>query len=284
MKKSTLKVIIVIMILLALTIIAAIILTFISQLKISPDTKAVISDLTDFPDKDKAEDEETDEADVTENDSDMITDDPSGDTSAVQDETADETPEEADALGETYTGPLKVVWLGDSLTQGSLGDDNNNENNPQAPWRVLMDLSGYDVEGFGYFGLYAHDILWKWGDEGGVKDKDTVYIFWVGSCDFRDSADNVSKVIDEIDTFLRNGYLDRYLVLGTTDRPELGREGAIKVNDAFRERYKDKYLDILEYVEYGPDNLHLTEASYHDIAEAVYDKLKSTYGTSSAGE
>ncbi|MCR5507406.1 MAG: hypothetical protein K6F34_01835 [Lachnospiraceae bacterium] len=199
-------------------------------------------------------------------------------TEAVSDTDPEYPAGQDDPVGSSDTSkPLNVVWLGDSLTQGSLGQDNGNIDNPQAPWRVLADISGYDVEGFGYYGLFAHDILWKWGEEGGEKHPDTVYVFWVGSCDFRDSADNVESVIKDIDTFLQNASLDKYLVLGTTDRHELGGDGAIAVNRRFEERYGKKYLDILAYVEYGPDNLHLTEASYAKVAEAVYEKIRILY-------
>nr|MCR5357763.1 SGNH/GDSL hydrolase family protein [Lachnospiraceae bacterium] len=191
----------------------------------------------------------------------------------ADEETADDTQEEDTAS----SGPLKVVWLGDSLTQGSLGDDNGNVDNPQAPWRVLKGLSGYDVEGFGYYGYYTHDILWKWGEDGGKKDPGTVYVFWCGSCDFRESQNETATVIKEIDTFLKNGKLDKYIVMGTTPRSELGVEGAKNVNGKLEDKYGDKYLDILEYVEFGPDKLHLTEASYHKIAEVVYDKIKELY-------
>ena len=171
-----------------------------------------------------------------------------------------------------------VTWLGDSLTQGALGDDNHNENNPQAPWRVLAELSGWDVEGYGYFGYYAGEIFWKYGEDDGIKDPGRLYIFWVGSNDFRDSPDNITTVIWEIDKFLTNGNLDKYLVLGTTNRGDMDPTAYIEINRRFEEKYKDRYLDIIPYVQYGPDGVHLTEDSYRAIGEAVYKKITERPG------
>jgi lysophospholipase L1-like esterase len=46
-------------------------------------------------------------------------------------------------------------------------------------------------------------------------------------------------------------------------------------NERLSEHYGDKYLDIMPYVEFVQDGVHLTEDSYRKVAEAVYEKLKS---------
>lgn len=168
-----------------------------------------------------------------------------------------------------------IVWLGDSLTQGSLGDDNHNQNNPQAPWRVLGDISGLDVSGVGFFGYKTHDIFWAYGEYNGIKHPDIVYIYWVGSNDFYESVDNIDNVIDEIDRFNQNIGVKRYLVLGTTNRGDMDPTAYIPINRRFSNTYKDRYLDIMPYVEYGSDGIHLTEESYAAVAQAVYDKLRA---------
>ena len=181
----------------------------------------------------------------------------------------------ADVSGSDTDMPV-IVWLGDSLTQGSLGDDNHNKDNPQAPWRVLADISGWSVEGYGYYGYNTHDILWKFGEDGGEKDPSRIYIFWVGSNDFYASPANIDNVIEEIDSFMEKGNLDKYLVLGTTNRGDMDPDAYKEINRQFAETYGDNYLDIMP-VEYGYDGVHLTEASYKAVAEAVYDKLRELY-------
>lgn len=190
----------------------------------------------------------------------------------VKDDAPDETKDES---ANSDPKPWDIVWLGDSLTQGSLGPDNGNENNPQAPWRVLADLSGKNVDGWGLYGYNTHDILWVYSENGGIKDPAVTYVYWVGSNDFHDSPDNITNVMDEIDRFNTDGGITRYLVLGTTNRGDLEEGFEIPVNNAFAGRYGERYLDIMPYVEYGPDKIHLTEGSYRRIAEAVYDKLMS---------
>ncbi|MBR5407353.1 MAG: hypothetical protein IK111_06875 [Lachnospiraceae bacterium] len=283
MKKSSLRILIILMSLLFVTVVAVVLLTLISQIKLTdkkqdrPEKKVedTVSDASTETPKpvieeniDETADNVDEEISADEPDPEAFYNDDTGDENADTDKTF-----KANSPSE----PLRVVWLGDSLTQGSLGDDNGNVDNPQAPWRVLKEISGYDVEGFGYYGFYTHDILWKWGNDGGEKDPDTVYVFWVGSCDFRESQGAVTTVIKEIDTFLRNGHLDKYIVMGTTPREELGVSGARNVNQKLEDKYGDKYLDILPYVVFGPDNLHLTESSYRAIAEVVYNKLKELY-------
>ena len=171
----------------------------------------------------------------------------------------------------------EIIWLGDSLTQGSLGDDNHNENNPQAPWRVLKEISGRNVAGCGFFGYTAHDIFWTYGEYNGVKDPGIIYVYWVGSNDFHESPDNIKYVIEEIDRFNNNVGISRFLVLGTTNRHDMDPNAYIPINQCFAEYYGEKYLDIMPYVEFGDDGVHLTADSYHKVAEAVYAKLKELY-------
>lgn len=203
------------------------------------------------------------------------------DTSEASDDSdASETPDENTASEskepseDAKTDDLPdVIWLGDSLTQGSLGEDNNNENNPQAPWRVLAEISGLNVIGYGYYGCITHDILWKFGEEGGIKDPDVIYVYWVGSNDFHESPEQIKYVIEETDRFNNQAGIDKYLFLGTTTRGDMDPNACIGINNNLEEYYGEHYLDIMPYVEYGPDGVHLTEDSYRKVAEAVYDKL-----------
>ncbi len=238
------------------------------------DKEASIPDMSKKPSDDVADaasdDAETSEGITVVNEA----DDTMGEDTVSADTESDNTDEPEENKEQEQ---LKVVWLGDSLTQGSLGDDNNNVDNPQAPWRVLAGLSGWDVKGYGYYAYYAHDILWKYISDGGTYDPSTVYVFWVGSCDFHDSPDNTDKVIAEIDNFLSTGNLNRYLVMGTTDRHDMDPDAHIGINRKLADRYGDKYIDIISYIEYGPDGVHLTADSYGKIASAVYDKLKNLY-------
>ncbi len=207
------------------------------------------------------------------------------DTSKENDDSSSDTTEEtlppAASNAETvYKGEkdhVDVVWLGDSLTQGSLGWDNNNKDNPQAPWRVLADISGWNVTGAGYFGYKTDEIFWSYTEFGGVKDPSSIYVFWVGSNDFAQSVDNIVPVMDSIDHFLEIDGLKKYLVLGTTNRGDMDPNAYKGINEHFEKKYGDNYLDIMPYVEYGPDNIHLTENSSRAVAEAVYNKLKELY-------
>lgn len=174
--------------------------------------------------------------------------------------------------------PSKIVWIGDSLTQGSLGGDNDNENNPWAPFRVMAAQLDIPVEGYGYYGLSTHDCLWSYTapqHDGQTKDPDALYILWVGSCDFRDGGYGaVDGVINEITDFLVKGNISRYLIIGTTDREEIRYNGAyMAINSRFAGYYGDRYIDIIPYREFGPDDLHLTAKSYENIADAVRAKL-----------
>lgn len=175
------------------------------------------------------------------------------------------------------TGGLPpVIWLGDSLTQGSLGDDNGNVNNPQAPWRVVAN-HGVNITGYGYYAYPTHDIFWKFGEDGGKKDCNNIYIFWVGANDFVLSDTAVNDVIGEINNFVQAGSIDKYIVVGTTDRELLGHDKAVVINQTLKSTYGSKYIDILKYIEFGPDGTHLTASSYQRIGEAVYQKLINTY-------
>lgn len=168
-----------------------------------------------------------------------------------------------------------VIWLGDSLTQGSLGDNNFNENNPQAPWRVLGEISGKKVSGMGLFGYKTHDIYWAYGEYGGIKNPDIIYVHWVGSNDFQASADSIEQVMEETDRFNKNTGITKYIVLGTPNRKDMDPNTHTMVNERLAEHYGERYLDVMPYVDFVPDGVHLTVDSYRKVAEAVYEKLKS---------
>ncbi|MCR4806820.1 MAG: hypothetical protein K5857_04015 [Lachnospiraceae bacterium] len=155
-----------------------------------------------------------------------------------------------------------------------MGDDNHNEDNPQAPWRILGEISGWNVAGVGFFGYKTHDIFWAYGEYNGIKDPGITYVYWVGSNDFYESTDNVDRVIEEIDHFNESIGVTDYLVLGTTNRGDMDPNAYIPINRQLSDTYGDRYLDIMPYVEYGSDGIHLTERSYAAVAQAVYEKLK----------
>ena len=175
-----------------------------------------------------------------------------------------------------------IVWLGDSLTQGSLGG--NNDNLPNAPYEKLKHLVNVPVEGYGIYGACTHDIFWLYLDEGHYNqepDPDKVYVFWVGSNDWvADGVPNTdtSKVIGEIDTFIkRESGVKNYIVIGTTSRYELG-DMYIPINKELSAHYGNHYMDVIDIINkygYSSDNIHLSQESYDAIAAAVYDKLKS---------
>lgn len=171
----------------------------------------------------------------------------------------------------------KVIWLGDSLTQGALDIDNGNVNNPQAPWRVIASKYGIDITGYGYYGYVTHDIFWKFGEDGGLRDKNNVYIFWVGANDFVLSDTAVYDVIKETNQFMENGGIDKYVIVGTTDRELLGHDKAIEINALLKKTYGSHYVDIIDCLEFGPDGSHLTVDSYSKVADTVYKKLISLY-------
>ena len=177
--------------------------------------------------------------------------------------------------------PSAIVWLGDSLTQGSLGDDNDNLAN--APYEKLRKMVNVPVEGYGMYGYNTHDIFWVYTDESQLNQKidpDKAYIFWVGSNDWA-PADSVNSdtapVIAEIDSFIARGGLKNYIVLGTTSRWRLG-DLYISINNDLAAHYGSHYMDVIDIINkygYSPDNTHLSQESYDAIAAAVYEKLKA---------
>lgn len=188
------------------------------------------------------------------------------------------------------SNPDTIVWLGDSLTQGSLGHENDNLAN--APYVELAKLTGRVIEGYGYYGYKTHDIFWVYVDENHEnqkKDPAKTYVFWVGSNDWvvdGKTNDDAQTVIDEIDSFVSGGGITKYIVLGTTARYELRKDyksnGGVdlyqSINDQLKEHYGDKYLDVNSVISiddgYGPDNIHLTQESYNEVASLVDKKIK----------
>ncbi|MCR4923961.1 MAG: SGNH/GDSL hydrolase family protein [Lachnospiraceae bacterium] len=194
-------------------------------------------------------------------------------------ETADETVDNSD---------VTIVWLGDSLTQGSLGAKDDNLDN--APYVTLSKLSGANVEGFGYWGFNTHDILWAYEDEsyaGQSPDPDKVYVFWCGSNDWVVGGEpntDVEAVIKTLDDYISKSALNKYIVLGTTSRFELrneegGPDMSSLINEGLKAHYGDLYLDVDSSLSkekgYVDDRVHLTQDSYDAIAGLVYDKLRA---------
>ena len=202
-----------------------------------------------------------------------------GDNADAQDD-ADKDPEDAG----TKTGSGQpVVWLGDSLTQGSLGDDNDNLAN--APFEKLKKMVDVPVEGYGLYGFNTGEIFWTYTDENHInqkRDANKTYVFWVGSNDWvKDGVPNTdtTEVISRIDDFLnRNGVvIKNYIVLGTTARYELGDSYKV-INAALAQHYGSHYLDVIDVIGpngYVDDRIHLTQAAYDAVAKAVAGKLKS---------
>lgn len=185
---------------------------------------------------------------------------------------------------EVNNADVSIVWIGDSLTQGSLGHDNDNLDN--APFVKLAELSGCSVEGYGFYGHVAHDVIWLFRDEDHCNqpiDPDKVYILWIGLNDWAtgDSFNvDTQSVMAEIDAFLDHD-VDKYIVIGATARYEL-RENidgvpAYKIiNDDLIKHYGSNYLDVIDVITedgFGPDNIHLNQDAYDRVAEAVYNKL-----------
>lgn len=185
----------------------------------------------------------------------------------------------------------RIIWLGDSLTQGSLGDrDDNLANAPYVRLAGLLSDYGNVVEGYGYYGYNTHDILWSYGEtlNGAGKDADAIYIFWCGSNDWVD--DHVANtetggVISEIDNFLANNGnpISKYIVIGTTARYQL-REGALYevINASLSGHYGAHYMDVNSFISqdienggYVIDQVHLKQESYDKVADAVFSKLKA---------
>ena len=175
-----------------------------------------------------------------------------------------------------------IVWLGDSLTQGSLGD--NNDNLPGAPYETLKKLVKVPVEGYGFYGTNTHDIFWLYRDEEHLNQKvdpNKTYIFWVGSCDWCPDDgpnSNTAPVMAEIDNFIsQNGGVKNYIVIGTTSRWRLG-DLYIPINKDLAAHYGQHYMDCIDIINkygYSPDNTHLSQATYDAVAQAVYQKLKA---------
>lgn len=217
----------------------------------------------------------------------IFVDESTDDVNAEQTDLQAEITEETDISAKSDTDT--IVWLGDSLTQGSLGHDKDNIGN--APYVKLAKLSGRVIEGYGYYGYKTHDIFWVYVDEeheNQKKDSNKTYVFWVGSNDWvvdGKTNDNADSVIGEIDSFVSGGNITKYIVLGTTARYELrkdykennGTDLYQSINDKLKEHYGDKYLDVNTVISiedgYGPDNIHLTQKSYDAVAELVNKKI-----------
>ncbi|MBR4575087.1 MAG: InlB B-repeat-containing protein [Lachnospiraceae bacterium] len=172
-----------------------------------------------------------------------------------------------------------IVWLGDSLTQGSLGDKGDNLDN--APYVRLAGKVDVPVEGYGFYGYKTREIFDAYQyDCGQSIDPGKIYIFWVGSCDWVDDGranSETGPVIAQIDDFLcKKGRIKNYIVLGTTSRHRLGNK-YIPINRDLSEHYGSHYMDVIDIINrygYSSDRTHLSQASYDAIADAVYDKMK----------
>ncbi len=175
-----------------------------------------------------------------------------------------------------------IVWIGDSLTQGSLGDEDDNLEN--APYEKLKTLVNVPVQGFGFYGYNTHDALWTYTDESQCNQKadpGKIYIFWLGSNDWVIDGDpnaNTTPVMAEIDKFLNtpDGRIKDYIVIGTTSRWRLG-DLYVPINRDLKSHYGPHYMDVIDIINqygYSEDNTHLSQASYDAIAVAVYNKMK----------
>lgn len=199
-------------------------------------------------------------------------------------------PQQTASLGSYDVGDEPtIVWLGDSLTQGSLGE--RNDNIPNAPYERLKKLvAPIPVEGYGLYGYdtyYIFDTYYiykgyldEWNNYHGV-DINNIYVIWVGSNDWVNSGKANSEtqpVINEIDKFLTDfGDVEKYVVIGTTSRYEIG-DLYLSINNDLRAHYGEHYLDIISVIDeygYSEDQVHLSQASYDAVAEAVFRKLKT---------
>ena len=217
-----------------------------------------------------------------------IEDENAAEVNAAEEKVADDTEEGPDdfekpEVPDTSNPKTKaIVWLGESLTQGSLGD--NNDNLPGAPYETLKKLVKVPVEGYGLYGTNTHDIFWAYRDEDHYNQKvdpDKTYIFWVGSCDWCPEEGpnaNTAPVIAEIDNFIaQNGGVKNYIVIGTTSRHRLG-DLYIPINKDLAAHYGVHYMDCIDIINkygYSPDRTHLSQATYDAVANAVYQKLKT---------
>lgn len=183
---------------------------------------------------------------------------------------------------EKKSGAQPIVWLGDSLTQGSLGEDEDNLAN--APYVRLAKKVSVPVEGYGLFGFNTNDIFRAYTSPkelGQTIDPNKTYILWVGSNDwvaFGDPNADTGHVMERIDQFLaEKGGIKQYIVMGTTSRYKLG-DLYIPINQDLAAHYGVHYMDVIDIINqygYSPDNTHLSQASYDAIADAVYAKLKA---------
>lgn len=209
---------------------------------------------------------------------DAVSEDAVSDNALTEETQEDDNTKDAESAGSLST----IVWLGDSLTQGSLGEDNDNLAN--APYVKLQSLVPNKVEGYGLYGYNTHDIFWVYKDEDHYDqtvDPNKIYIFWVGSndwCPIDGENTNTAPVIAEIDSLLQSGGVKDYIVMGTTQRWRLGLERAQIINAALSAHYGSHYMDVIDIIArngFSEDNTHLSQASYDAIAEAVYGKLKA---------
>ena len=195
---------------------------------------------------------------------------------------SDNDPEEIDAKADDpAASTTAIVWLGDSLTQGSLGHKNDNLAN--APYEKLKEFTDVPVEGYGFYGYNTHDILWVYTDEDHLNQKidpDKTYIFWVGSNDWVVEGvpnSDTGPVIGDVDRFIEDGGIKNYIMMGTTSRHALG-DLYIPINSDLEKHYGEHYMDVMDMISrygYCEDNTHLSQESYDAIAEAVYEKLKT---------
>lgn len=198
---------------------------------------------------------------------------PAGEQINVIEDTAEAAPEKKE--------PGDIVWLGDSLTQGSLGEKDDNLAN--APYEKLQKLVDVFVDGYGFYGDKTNEIFYMYLDVDRCNqevDPNKTYIFWVGSNDWVwDGSANAdtAPVIEKIDSFLAKGPVTNYIVIGTTSRIDIG-DLYISINKDLEEHYKEHYMDVIDIINtygYSEDQVHLSQASYDAVAEAVYEKLKA---------
>jgi len=235
-------------------------------------------------------DEKPDNAAVTE----VKVQEPSNETQDSTPDVAEATPsaekpttsaqdESPKAKDKSQRSANPIVWLGDSLTQGSLGDDNDNL--PNAPYERLKSLVSVPVTGIGLYGRTTHEVLWAYSDEDHYNqeaDPNKTYIFWLGSNDWvaGDVANsNTAPVINEIDSFLDayDGRINNYIIIGTTSRAGI-KDLYIPINNDLKAHYGEHYMDVMDIINkygYSEDMTHLSQESYDAIADAVYEKLKS---------
>ena len=230
---------------------------------------ADITVITPAPEPEVSADEDMSDSDAP------VTDPEDIETAADDAQTAETANEDSKEDSRNRT----IVWLGDSLTQGSLGEEDDNIAN--APYVKLQSLVPNKVEGYGLYGYRTHDILETYRSKE-PADPDKIYIFWVGSndwCQDFDENTNTVPVIDEVDRFLlENGLIKDYVFIGTTQRWRLRLDRALLINADLEARYGEHYLDVIDIIEangFAPDNTHLSQESYDAIAVAVRDKLVS---------